>query len=430
MSRDENVEEKSVDEEVKHYVFIKEGRRHYAPQSLLAGETTNQWIFRVPESNAVGTLDKQSNGIVFLKFGDYWAEPESAVVAKDFSREVYGEGFNYRFSPTFSGDTIVYCKTRTVVVVNVKTGEAFHAGCGLSIGNYLFGIRVLDPHKSLFVIAKSIDNSGRSGWKDYLHVAKLEGQKFIDAGWSMPIGDTYRISFEFPRYNAWYVHDRKLFVYDQEQNKIVCTDGTRLVLSPFSEVFNANIRPIGLVKDFAIHPTHPFGVIIEESAAVSHDLLVLRWNIANPKKKDRQVISFSRSLEQLRVLFGMDRVMLAYQSISPDGNWYVVGFVGRTDGNESRSPHFVAIPVTPVDKKHPYFLDIDNLVILGQVAGLTSIAWTSEPTSYVVSNGELLYKWDLGELPNARFFEIPEDGAGQKKASIFRKIGRLFGASE
>jgi hypothetical protein len=36
----------------------------------------------------------------------------------------------------------------------------------------------------------------------------------------------------------------------------------------------------------------------------------------------------------------------------------------------------------------------------------------------------------LDELPDARVFEIPEDGEWQKKASIFRKIGRLFGAGE
>jgi hypothetical protein len=67
------------------------------------------------------------------------------------------------------------------------------------------------------------------------------------------------------------------------------------------------------------------------------------------------------------------------------------------------------------------------LVILGQVAGLTSIAWTSEPTSYVVSNGEVLHKWDLDELPNARVFEMPEEDGGRGKASIFRKAARLFG---
>jgi hypothetical protein len=131
-------------------------------------------------------------------------------------------------------------------------------------------------------------------------------------------------------------------------------------------------------------------------------------------------------LEPLKALFGVDGLTLAYQSFSPDGDWYVVGLV---EGHVSRNPYFVAIPVTPIDKEHPYFLDIDNLVVLGQVAGLASIAWASEPTSYVVSDGELLHKWDLGELPNARVFEISGEEAGGRKVSIFGKIARLFGGS-
>jgi hypothetical protein len=59
--------------------------------------------------------------------------------------------------------------------------------------------------------------------------------------------------------------------------------------------------------------------------------------------------------------------------------------------------------------------------------GLTSIAWTHEPMSYVVSDGELLYKWDLDELPNARVFEIPDEDVGREKASVFKKIAGWFG---
>jgi hypothetical protein len=81
------------------------------------------------------------------------------------------------------------------------------------------------------------------------------------------------------------------------------------------------------------------------------------------------------------------------------------------------------------DKEHPYFLDIDNIVIFGQVTGLTSIAWASESTFFVVSNSEFLHKWDLDELPNARIFEMPENGAVavERKLSILGKIARLFG---
>jgi hypothetical protein len=69
---------------------------------------------------------------------------------------------------------------------------------------------------------------------------------------------------------------------------------------------------------------------------------------------------------------------------------------------------------------------VHNKNLLGQVKNMTSLAWTSEPTSYVVSNGELLHKWDLDELPNARVFVMPGDD-DEKEKSVFRRIGNLFG---
>jgi hypothetical protein len=417
---------KVLEEEIKYYVLVKDGCRHFAPQHLSVGATTVEWIFPVPEPHAVGTLDRQSNGIVFIKFGGYGVEPKRNVVAKDFSSEVYGREFDYRFCQNFSDDTVVYCKTRVAVVANVKTGEAFHAECGLSLDDYLRGISFLDPQKKLFVIVKTIDEGGRGEWKDYLHIAKLEGQEFIDAGWSMYTGktDDDDILPHFPLYDRWRVHGHKLFVYDREWHKIVCTDGKASVLHPFSEVFNANANLFGTVKDIAIHPRLPFGAIIVESAPNAHHLVVLRWDITKSRKKAKQIISLSQELEQVRYIFNVDRVTLAYQSFSPDGNWYVVGFIAP---NKPQSPYFIAIPVTPVNRKRPNFLDMGNLVVLGQVAGLTSIAWTSSPTSYVVSDGARLHKWDLDELPNARVFVVPEDGAVERKPSIFRRIARWFG---
>jgi hypothetical protein len=412
------------DREITNYVFVKGGYRHFAPQYVAVGATTVDWIFPVPNHNTVGTLDKLSNGIVFMKFGDYGTEPECMVVAKDYGDNVY-DLFYYRFSTNYTYDMIAYLENRVAVIANTKTGAAFYVGCGLSRSDYLLGVRFFNPQEKLFVLVKSI--IGNTHRRDsFLYITKLESQVFIDTGWSMYIGETDDddISPHFPLYHTWQVHDRKLFVYDKEWKKIICTDGKQSVSHPFLEAFNANAKLFYIVKDIAIHPNLPFGVIIEENIYGTQDLVVLCWDIANPNKQDERVLSFGPILEELPPLFGLKRLTLVYQSFSPDGNWYVVGFVGRTEGNESRSPHFVAIPATPVDKKHPYFLDIDNLVILGQVAGLTSIAWASEPTSYVVSDGEILYRWDLDELPDARVFEIPEDGAGQKKASFFRKIGR------
>ncbi|MDR0331008.1 MAG: hypothetical protein LBH93_04810 [Chitinispirillales bacterium] len=373
----------------------------------------------MPHPHAVGALDKESNGVVFIKPGSYGEDPECQAVAQNIGPTV-NDTFIYRFSPNYSDDTVVYSATRTAVVVNVKAKKAFYAGSGLSTDDYMLGICFLDPQENLFVVAKSIDEGG-SGREDYLSIAKLEDQKLVETDMVMKLGETHHVSSNFPTHNTWIVHDRKLFVYNLGQ--MSCTDGSGEVRHPFSEIFNSNSNRIGYVKGFAIHPKQPFGVIIDEYTFGAHELTLVRWDIANPKKKDEQVLSFSHDLEPLKPLFGMDTMELAYQSFSPDGNWYVVGCVAP---DAPENPYFVAIPVVPVDKKHPDFLDPDGLVVLGQVEGIASVAWMYEPVSYVVSDGQLLHKWDLDELPRVRAFEMP-DGEGKKKRSILGKVGRLFG---
>jgi hypothetical protein len=363
-------------DEITYYLFVKKDYRYFDPQYLSTNMPTVKWIFPVPESNAVGALDEYNNGIMFIKFGNYGEDTENKIVVQNHDKRI-DIRFYCQFSSNYTNDTIIYSQNHAVSIINVKTAEVFFAEIVSSVEDYISEICFLYPPNNLFVIVKSIDRDNDSGiLDDYLHIAMLDGQQFVDTGWSMYLGETDDddISPHFPLYHTWQVHDRKLFVYDQERRKIVCTDGKQSVAHPFLEVFNANAKLFYIVKDIAIHPNLPFGVIIEENIYGTHELVVLRWDIANPKKQDERVLSFGSILEELPPLFGLKRLTLVYQSFSPDGNWYVVGFVGGPVGNESRSPHFVAIPVTPVDKEHPYFIDIEHLVVLGQVAGLTPIA--------------------------------------------------------
>jgi hypothetical protein len=411
-----------VIDDIKYYIFVKKDRRHFNPQYVGSGATTIHRIFPIPKSDTVGALDKYCNGIVFLKFGDYGAEPTYEVIAKDFSKEVYGS-FDYSFSHSFSKDTIAYCKTRVAVIANVEIGEAFHAGSSLFRGNYMLGIRFLSPQKKMFVVFKSIKDKRGSGWDNYLHIAKLESQQLVDTNWIMYIGKTSKISPDFPLYNIWFVHNNKLFVLDRDKaypDQIVCTDGKQSIPHPFSTTYNANVNQIGKIKDIALHPKLPFGVMIEErvDSDILHGLVIIRWDTNDP---DEQVAGYSKMFEPLAPLFGLNDMALAYSSFSPCGNWYIVGCIAP---DATQNPHFIALPVDP---EHPDLLDRDNIIILGQVKNMTSLAWTSDPTSYVVSNGELLHKWDLDELPNADVIVMPEEDGGEEKKSIFRRIGGLFG---
>jgi hypothetical protein len=305
--------------------------------------------------------------------------------------------FYYRFSPDFTSSSIAYSKTRVAVIANISTGKAFHASGSLSSNDYMLGIRFLNPQENLFVYARSIRMKNEGMYDDYLQIARLEGEKLVGVGSLIKISESHNVLPGFPAHYRWFVHDRKLFAYDN--SNILCTDGKQPVSHPFSETFNAYSQRIGNIKDLAIHPTLPFGVVIEDRASfgILHRPVVVRWDT---NEIEKQIASHEKTFEALAKLFGLDRMTLAYQSFSPDGNWYVVACIASGGGlREVKNPYFVAIPV---NQGHPGLLDMGNIVVLGQVKDMTSLAWTSNPAAYVVSNGQLLHKWNLNELPKAR----------------------------
>jgi len=153
------LKDNDIEDVITYYIFAKNGWRHFDPQYLSAGMTAVRWIFPLPLSNTVGTLDERSNGIASITFGDYSVEPVCNVIAKDYGDKIY-DLFHYRFSPNFTDDAIAYSQNRVAVIANIKTGEAFYAGCGLSRNDCMLGIRFLNPQENLFVIAKSIDEGG------------------------------------------------------------------------------------------------------------------------------------------------------------------------------------------------------------------------------------------------------------------------------
>jgi hypothetical protein len=419
MSKNNNTPENVTEEEVKYYIFVRGGQQHFDPQYLSAGMTTLKWIFSVPKPDTVGTLDGRNNGIALIKVGGYGAEPESTIIARDYGERIYSQ-FCYRFCPNYTDEMIVYSQNRVAVIANVKTGEAFYAECGLSMRDYMLEIRFLDPQKNLFAVVKSIKGS-QPGREDYLHIVRLERQQLIDTDWSIYIGKSPYVTLNFPLYHTWFVHDNKLFVYDK--GRILCTDGSQAISHPFSEMFNSNSGRIGNVRDLAIHPTLPFGVLIEDhvSSSIFHQLTPVCWEA---KKSKEQIVAFNDVFESLASLFGLNRIVLAYQSFSPAGDWYVVGCLTPETvaaPEEPKDPFFIAIPV---DEECPKFLVVEELVVLGQVKNMTSLAWTTGPASYVVSNGELLHKWDLDELPAAREFVVPADGG--KGKPILSKIKGLL----
>jgi hypothetical protein len=408
----------------KKDIFVKNGFRHFDGDYVWYSERP-QWIFPVPTPNAVGALGSYANGIMLIKFGGNGKNTEIRIIAEDFIRRVYGN-FVYRFSPNFSDDMIVYSQTRFAVIANLKTGEAFHANFNISTDDFMLGIRFLDPQNNLFVVAKAVDSGFNDPWIENLHIAKLDGEKLIDLGEVIPRVNLTRRPQSLSPGNKWIVHNRTLFVYSNDNRfdskKMLCFDGLQKTTHPFADILNRNIDIIGNIGDiidFTIHPELPFGLNVAENG---HSLILIRWDT---DELDKQFAFVHSKLPPLSYLLKINNESLTftYLGFSPDGKWFVISFNRR-----HAEPYFVAIPV---DGKHPGFLIWDELVILGNPGHkFTSLAWSTAPTAFVASDGDALYKWELGELRNARIIVIPEgDDCGEeteKRGSIFRRIGRLF----
>ena len=410
-----------LEEEVrpKRDVIFKNGYRHFDPE-LLSPWASKKYIFPVPQPNAVGTVDEYRNGITFIEFDGGKREPETRVIAQNFSKSVYGQ-FDYRFSPNFSDDMIVYSKTRVAVIANVKTGEAFHAGFRLTSDDYMLGIRFLDPENNLLVVVKTIEKP--TNYVDNLHIARIDGKRLVDLGEIMPHVDQCGgiTPYSFQSYNNWLVHDRKILAYDAYNTKnMLCFNALEKITHPFAEVFNRNKDKVHELRDFVVHPTLPLGFAVESHyqdwtslPKKERDLFfktpfvlsnhLIRWNTDDP---DEQFTTISPMLLPLASLFDVKHLAFAYPSFSPDGKWLVLGCFKY---NLFRSPYFIAIPV---DSENPSFLNVEKLVVLGQVSQLTSIAWSTAPTSLVVADGYTLYKWNLEEIDSARVITVPAPDSG------------------
>jgi hypothetical protein len=410
----------------KYDIFVRNGYRHFDGDYVWYSEYP-QWIFPVPEPNAVGGIGGYCNGIMLIKFGGSKKETEVKVIAENFSEEVYGN-YTYNFSPNFSDDTIVYSMTRDAIIANIKTNKALQVEFDMSINDFMVDIRFLDPQNHLFVIAKAVKEGYNDPWIENLHIARFEGEELIDLGEVMPRLRLNNVPWRHSRKNLWIVHNRTLFVYGNDTRlgvkRMFCFDGFQEITHPFAETFNSKIYITGSaydIIDFTIHPTLPFGLIVANHKETGHSLIQIRWDAEDP---DKRFISISFQLLSRSHLLNINgsKLDITYLSFSPDGKWLAAAHTG-----DSEKPNFIAIPV---DEEHHEFLVWNELVILGNPdREFTSFAWSTVPTALVASDGDALYKWDLDELPNARVIVVPEDGNAfmQKKPSIFRKIARFFG---
>jgi hypothetical protein len=162
----------------------------------------------------------------------------------------------------------------------------------------------------------------------------------------------------------------------------------------------------------SIHQKLPFGLIGAayqskpkigrgEDYDIFNALYLIRWN--HPDEKKRAIPLFNH-LISIYPYLKPKSIYTANESINPntfrfcefsqDGSWMV--FADATESNDN--PMFYAFPV---DEKYPLF--IGKPVILGKAFReegiMQSTAWLTNKPVFVLSDGVVLYVWDLTKAP-------------------------------
>jgi hypothetical protein len=408
----------------ERYIFNQNGKKAYMP--LLYGLKNYVFkIFSVPGSNQVGTLEFD-NGFTLIEFRD--EELAYDLVVKDYEEEVYGD-YKFSFAPVYSDDELIYGQNCRFHCINLKkrsihTFDLF-GNIIKEIGDYFYRIE-FSGKQNLFLCEEQVSN-----YRDELKIIKMIdfSNSAVEKG-DLPAG-VNTISYDQP----WQYNQNVIFTYDSAANKLLChTVELKPTTHPFAEIFNKNNKNFRKLKEFLVHPTLPFGVVVEigkdwdsekidaipievfdsviiplEKERDRHAFYLIRWDTNDTNKQFVPIFT-----EPVSIIPGLHPKTYSDFQWSPDGEWLV--FRDETQYEEWQDG-------TPTSEENPVFIALsiktDNPLYIGEPLYLGKImrenatpessAWVQKPVSFVVSDGLVLYKWDLDTTNTATRINSPND---------------------
>lgn len=399
------------------FIMQSNGKRSLFPIVVAIGKQIEN-IFAVPAEDAIGTIDIE-NAISFLEFDDN--KVKIKIIKKDFADEVSGE-YDFSFMPVYSDEVIAYGQTRWMIFQNIKTKENKTEFIINNLDDLLGKITMLDSHHKVFVI-ETLKPHGFLGRDKVLLLAQFADKGFV-------VNREVYAGIKSNAYSEpWTTSAGKLFVYDNKARKIkVFDENGNPSTHPIQTIFENNREKFRQVKEILFHPELPFALIVEEGYDPDLEKFekqienkIITWNqydsITDPlyKERDRHAIWLLRwdtSDEKKQLIPLMSKIGNLIKSIdavtyctnfqfSPNGKWLV--FRDETPMRGKQSPVFISIPVS---EELPYFLGeplyLGKVLREGTMMEAKGTAWINEPTSFVVTDGLVLYKWELGDIDKAR----------------------------
>jgi hypothetical protein len=374
-------------------------------------------IFAVPKNNMVGT-NELDNAITLLEF-ETDKELAQQVVKKNFMEMVTGP-FEFRFLPVWSDREIAYSQSKGFLLVNIpeKKVEIHTISPGMYTGE-IGNIAVLDAASRTFVMEINPSAAGIGAYKKILKVIRFENNEFT-------VLSEHSAGIKAPDYSEpWFVYEKKIFIYNQSATKLeVYDESFKTTTHPLAEAFNNDNRMFRRMQEIIIHPFLPFALIVEigkEPDISKFELLppdqkikaltpiydeisrrtlyLFRWPVNDEKQKFLPLISLAGSI------WNTYNPANNYSNFnfSPDGKWCVF----RDHTGDDQNPVFVAVPI---DEKNPLY--VGKPVKLGKVlredaSGPKGTAWTTNPTAFVMCDGQLIYRWNLDKYKQSIKVKMP-----------------------
>jgi hypothetical protein len=391
-----------------------------SPDIFSLGEEI-RYIFSVPKNNTVGT-NELDNAITILEFKNS-EELEPHVVKKNFMEMVTGP-FEFRFLPVWSDKEIAYSQSRGFLIINIPEKKVEIHTIIPGIDDNIENVAVLDAVKRIFVFEIISNAAGIGNFDKILRIIQFNNGSFSVLS-EHPAGKKTSAYTE-----PWFVYDKKIFIYNDSTTKLeVFDEQFKPVKHPLAVAFNTNQVGFRCMQEILIHPTFPFALIVENGKWPKKELLS-KFDSLPPRERNRATDVFYDEAERLTLylfrwtesepkkqfvplLSAAGSIWNSYNptnrysdfTFSPDGKWVV--FRDKTGGSDN--PVFISVPI---NENNPLYLGKPiklGKAIRQEAIGPEGTAWTSNPTAFVMSDGLVLYRWDMDKIPEMQRVKMPKE---------------------
>jgi len=336
-------------------------------------------IFPVPVENAVGT-NVIDFAITLLRFEGDKIHYDQLIKGHPGA----SAGGLYSHCPVFDKEWIAYGQSRGFSLFNIKTREFVDHILYTQLGLRISGAIAIPEQPFTFLI--QIERANYPESDRVLQIVRFDLKGNFEV-----LAELEQIGRHVgERGSPLIIRDNKIFGWYKGVFEVYDLN-LKPSQHPLVTLLN-NLKSLDIVlnipNELIIHPKLPFAIVKEILPDYSERIWLARWE---HKQKEEMFIQI---LEQKLSMFSDIKEMIVNNfNFSPDGRWLTFWDYSE----DLKNPSYIAMPI---DEDEEYFLGKPKMLgkVLRKNAGPVSSAWIEEPLSYVVSDGMVLYKWELDNL--------------------------------